>query len=205
MVPMAFFPASTPEGWKPHSKWLDDQGRLVATIGGFLIQTAGRNVLVDIGFGHKEVEFPGFGPFVGGRFLESLKAAGLEPADIDTVIYTHLHLDHVGWTSQAVGDARALTFPKARYLMRAPEWEFWHGKDDPAGPHPQEVQQPLEDRVESVEDGQAVAPGVNVLATPGHTPGHSSLVISSGHHHRRCSALPGAALRGRVELRLRRR
>ena len=180
IAPTAFFPASTPEGWKPHGKWLDEEGRLVATIGGFLIRTGGRNVLVDVGFGAKEVEFPGYGPFVGGRLLESLKQAGLEPADIDTIVYTHLHLDHVGWTSRAAGETRALTFPNARHLMMAAEWQHWHGTDQPVGPSPREVQQPLENRVEWLSDGQTVAPGVNVLASPGHTPGHVSVVVSSG-------------------------
>lgn len=180
LEPTAFFPNSTPEAWKPHSKWLDHQGRLVATFGTFLIRSGDRNIVVDLGFGDKEVEFPGFGPFYGGFLTESMRAARLEPADVDTVIYTHMHLDHIGWSTRVVGHARLPTFPRAQYLMMQAEWQHWYGRDDPAGPGLQEVQYPIENRIGFLADGQAVAPGVNVLATPGHTPGHLAVVISSG-------------------------
>ena len=96
--PTAFLPASTPEAWQLHKQWLNDAGQLVASIGGLLIQTADRTVLVDTGFGDKHVDFPGFGPFQGGELLNSFRRAGVDPADVDAVVYTylHLHLDHVG-------------------------------------------------------------------------------------------------------------
>lgn len=179
-APTALFPASTPEAWQAHRRWLDDEGRLVTTFGGFLIQTGDRKVLIDTGFGEKHVEFPGFGPLSGGNLLRSLASAGCKPEEIDTVFYTHLHLDHVGWTSVASGAGRTLTFPNARYLIRQPEWEYWTSADNPAGPDPVEVRQPIEGHMEMVEDGQAIAPGINLIATPGHTPGHMSVVVSSG-------------------------
>jgi glyoxylase-like metal-dependent hydrolase (beta-lactamase superfamily II) len=86
-----------------------------------LIQTGERTVLVDTGFGDKHVDFPGFGPFRGGELLNSFSRAEVDLADVDTVIYTHLHLDHVGWTSRVANGARMLTFPKARYLARCPD------------------------------------------------------------------------------------
>ena len=114
---IAMFPETTPDGWNLHPEWLDEQGRVVASIGGFLIQTAGRTILVDTGYGDQQVEFPGFGPFVGGRLLQSLATTGLEPRDIDTVLYTHLHLDHIGWTSRVVHGERELTFSRATHLL----------------------------------------------------------------------------------------
>ena len=174
------FPAATPEGWQAHREWLDAEGRIVVTLGGFLIRSGERNVLVDLGFGHEEAEFPGFGPFRAGRLLENLRATGLEPGDVDTVLFTHLHFDHVGWTTTPGSGDPALTFSRAQHLLNGTEWDHWHGGDDPLGPGLAEVQQPLENRLERVEDGQVVAPGVNVIATPGHTPGHLSVVISSG-------------------------
>lgn len=177
----AMFPTSSAEGWELHREFMDDQGLVVASIGGFLIQTGGRNIVVDTGFGDKHVDFPGFGPFIGGKFLQSVKSAGVELEDIDTVLYTHLHLDHTGWTSRTGqnGD-RALTFPNATHLTMTNEWDFWHGDTSGLGPDLVEVRQPLENHMEFMSDGQVVAPGVNVIATPGHTPGHVSLVISSG-------------------------
>lgn len=182
---IAMFPGTTSEGWQLHPEWLDEGGRVVASIGGFLVQSGGRNILVDTGYGDHEVDFPGFGPFVGGRLLQNLATTGLEPRDIDAVVYTHLHLDHIGWTSRVVNGRRELTFSRARHLLIASEWEFWSGGDQgplqsALGPGLEEVRQPLEDHTEFIRDGQVIAPGVNVLATPGHTPGHLSLVVSSG-------------------------
>ena len=182
---LAMFPGTTPEGWNLHQEWLDEHGRVVASIGGFLIQTGGRNLLVDTGYGDHQIEVPGLGPFVGGRFLQNLATTGLDPRDIDTVIYTHLHLDHIGWTSRVVNGERQLTFSRANHLLMSTEWEFWSGPDQGPlqsglGPGLIEVRQPLEHHTQFISDGQVIAPGVNVLATPGHTPGHLSLVVSSG-------------------------
>jgi len=182
---LAMFPGTTPQGWNLHPEWLDESGRVVASIGGFLIRTGGRNILVDTGYGDRRDEFPGFGPFVGGGLLDNLAAIGLEPGDIDMVIYTHLHLDHIGWTSRVLDGRRELTFANASHLLMPREWEFW-GSQEPdqfqraLGPGVAEVRQPLEKRLEFIRDGQVIAPGVNVIATPGHTPGHLSLVVSSG-------------------------
>lgn len=182
---IAMFPGTTGEGWKLHPEWLDANGRVVASIGGFLIQTGGRNILVDTGYGDHQVEFPGFGPFIGGRLLQNLATTGLQPSEIDTVLYTHLHLDHIGWTSRVVNGNRKLTFSRARHLLMSSEWEFWSGPDQgplqsALGPGLEEVRRPLENHTEFIGDGQVIAPGVNVIATPGHTPGHVSLVVSSG-------------------------
>ena len=177
----AVFPAANKELWDAHRELFDDDGLLLLTLGGFLIETGDRRVVVDLGFGDMTVPFPPVnGEFRGGKLLTSLRQAGVEPADVDIVFYTHLHLDHVGWTSRD----GALTFGGARHLVGEGEFEFWQGATDEAlvavGPHPDAVQAPLRGRVESVADGATIAPGVNVLASPGHTPGHCSLVVSSG-------------------------
>lgn len=71
-----------------------------------------------------------------------------------------------------------LTFPEARHLVAEAEWHYWHGRDEILGPSPTAVQQPLADRVASVADQEEIAPGIRVLATPGHTSGHSSLIVT---------------------------
>jgi glyoxylase-like metal-dependent hydrolase (beta-lactamase superfamily II) len=182
---LALFPGTTPNGWALHPEWLDENGRVLTTIGGFLIQTGGRNILIDTGYGPQQAEAPGLGPIVGGRLLQSLATTGLEPRDIDTVLYSHLHVDHIGWTSRVVNGARELTFSRANHLLMATEWDFWRTPEpgsfqEAIGPGLTEVRQPLENHTEFVSDGQVIAPGVTVLATPGHTPGHLSLVVSSG-------------------------
>jgi glyoxylase-like metal-dependent hydrolase (beta-lactamase superfamily II) len=181
IVGAGMFPASSPEGWIEHQQWLDDDGRVVNTLGGFLVETGDRKIVVDLGFGENHVEIPDFAVFDGGRFLDSLAETKVDPGDIDTVVYTHLHVDHTGWTSLPNGDGRRLTFPNARYVVAAAEHMHWQQPDESGvGPSPEAVLQPLESHLEFVEDGQTVAQGVTVLATPGHTPGHQSIVISSG-------------------------
>jgi glyoxylase-like metal-dependent hydrolase (beta-lactamase superfamily II) len=177
--PTAFFPASTEEAWKRHSEWLDGNGQLLASLGGMLVETGDHKLLVDTGFGPRHVEFPGFGPFDGGRLLDSLAELKVEPTDIETVVFTHLHLDHVNAAVRREGEGWEIAFPNARFLIRDSEWQQWAGKNDPAGMYT-ETEESLGDRVEFFDSDRSVAPGVSVLSTPGHTPGHNSVVISSG-------------------------
>lgn len=180
-VATAFFPTTSEEAWQAHRQWLDDDGRIVANIGGFLIESGDRKILVDTGFGEQAVEIPDLVKAWSGKFLDSLKQTGVTPDQVDTVIYTHLHADHCGGTSQEAGGQRSLTFPNARHLAGTAEWEHWVANPDaPFAPDPVAARGPLENRLETTSDGQVIAPGVNVRATPGHTPGHVSVVLSSG-------------------------
>ncbi len=97
--PTASFPASDDEGWARHRDALSDSGELVTSIGGFLIELPERKIVVDTDIGPVEIDFPSFGPFSGGAFLGSLASTGVDPADVMDVVFTHLHLDHVGWTT----------------------------------------------------------------------------------------------------------
>lgn len=174
------FPAGDEAFWASHPDMLNDTGHILATFGGFLIESGDRKVLVDTGFGAMTHDAPEIdGRFQGGKFLDSLRQTGHEPADIDTVVYSHLHVDHIGWTARD----GALTFTNARHLAGEGEWDFWNGDVEPflasVGPYPA-VLEPLADRIESVADGQTIAPGVSIMSTPGHTPGHTSIVVSSG-------------------------
>jgi glyoxylase-like metal-dependent hydrolase (beta-lactamase superfamily II) len=179
LVPTAFFPASDDAGWKLHPEWLDDAGSLICSIGGLLVESGERKILVDTGFGPRHVDFPGFGPIDGGKLLESLAQTVVQPGEIDTVVYTHMHLDHVNASSWRDGDSWVPTFPNARYVIREPEWRHWAGKGDPTGLYA-ETEEALGDRIDLFDSDQSVAPGVSLVSTPGHTPGHNSVVISSG-------------------------
>jgi glyoxylase-like metal-dependent hydrolase (beta-lactamase superfamily II) len=178
--PLALYPASSEEGWKAHPDLLNDEGKFITTIGAFLVEIGNRKIAVDTGIGPNTFDFPGFGHFSGGKYVDSLMQTGVSPDEVTDVVFTHLHLDHCGWTTIETAGTRQLLYPQARYFVTATEWEFWYDGDNPAGPHPEHVQKPLKDRIEKIDDGDVIAPGMTVIATPGHTPGHISLRLESG-------------------------
>lgn len=174
------FPASQPDAWAAHERWLDEDGRYVTTLGAFLVRSGDRTVVVDLGLGADvTIEIPDFATATSGNLLESLRAAGVAPVDVDTVVYTHLHSDHAGWTSDAEGE---LTFPNAEHLIgSSAEFTFWRENPEvPFAPPAASVLDPLEPRLTTASDGHQVAPGVTLRATPGRTPGHQTVIVSSG-------------------------
>lgn len=113
--------------WAAHRELFDENGKLVFSLGGFLVETGEQKVIVDLGFGDATVPIPPMdGVYRGGRFLDSLRQTGVKPTDVNVVFFTHLHFDHVGWTVQD----GSLTFPNARYLAGQGEWDFWCGIAD---------------------------------------------------------------------------
>lgn len=178
--PSAVFP-----GWHGHARHLTADGLLAVSVGSFLISSPDRVILVDLGLGEVEFEIPGLAAFSSGGLLKSLAAEGYTPEDVDTVLYTHLHHDHVGWTTDvaprpgvAAATPSGLTFAHARHLAAEAEWRHWRGTADPVGPDPVAVQEPLDGVLEFVADGETIAPGVRVRYAPGHTPGHLAVEVA---------------------------
>ena len=93
------YPQSKSESWKQFDELTDNKGNMLVTFGGFLIESGNKKVLMDLGLGTEKVNFPGFGMVSGKGYLDSLKSVGINPEDITDVFYTHLHMDHCGWTS----------------------------------------------------------------------------------------------------------
>lgn len=177
--PTGMFPGTTDESWQAHRQWLNEEGRYVTTLGAFLVESGDRKILVDLGIGVADIDIPDFARATGGRFLDSLRAAGVQPGQVDTVVYTHMHSDHTGCTT---GGDRSLTFANATHVIGSDaEFEFWrHHPEVAFAPPVDTVLDPVESRIETAGDGHGVAPGVTLRATPGHTPGHQSVVLSSG-------------------------
>jgi glyoxylase-like metal-dependent hydrolase (beta-lactamase superfamily II) len=177
--PATTFVDSTDADWDAHPHLLDDHGRLVMTMGGLLAELPdGRRLLIDLGFGARTIVLEELAmEFWGGRLLASLASMGLTPDDIDVVAYSHLHIDHVGWTTdQANG---ALTFGRARHVMHRDEWDYWTSKPGAVGPNDADLAA-LTERVELTDGEQTIAAGITIVPTPGHTPGHCSFLVSSG-------------------------
>jgi len=118
----------------------------------------------------------------GGELLTSLRRAGLEPEDIDAVLISHMHPDHLGWVVTERTGVAAPVFPNARFHLGAREWEYWNsGPEAHTHKAPAEVQmQVIADRLHLMPDGDGPVPGVTAMGTPGHTPGHMSFVVSGG-------------------------
>jgi len=177
--PSVLYPQVPAHEWEAYTHLLGSDGRIISNVGAHLIQTGTQTILVDTGVGPQVLnsEEPQF-HLSGGELLDSLQQVGLSPADIDSVFYTHLHVDHIGWTGHSVDGTQTLTFPNARYFVRRAEWQKF---DNPTASRlGVEIALPLlAPRIEFIEDRQELVPGVQVHATPGHTPGHAALIITS--------------------------
>jgi glyoxylase-like metal-dependent hydrolase (beta-lactamase superfamily II) len=167
-----------------------------------LINTGDKLVLFDTGDGGSKM----FGP-KSGRQLANLKAAGIDPKDIDAVILTHAHPDHC-WGLIAAG---APVFPNAQIYMSQADFDFWTDeqklkidamKGFIEGTRAQLL--PNRNRIVWIKDGQEVVPGIQAMAAPGHTVGHTVFVITSqgktllnsgdiAHHHLVSTRMPRAA------------
>ena len=153
-----------------------------------LINTGDHRVLIDTGAGDLGAMAPKVFPDVDhtttvtGTLVENLGRIGIRRSDIDTIVITHAHPDHVGGTLDATG---GLTFANARYFIHSDEWEFWWSEAATAKAPASMVQiaranlAPLEHRLTRVDDGAEIVPGIRAIATPGHTPGHIALAVTS--------------------------
>jgi glyoxylase-like metal-dependent hydrolase (beta-lactamase superfamily II) len=163
-----------------HANALGEDGQLHIPIGGFVLRTGDLTVLLDAGLGPRSVDWepePGRrARLEGGALPQSLAAIGLEPDDIDLVLLSHLHSDHSGWIWQ---NDRPF-FPNATVRFGRGDWETFVEQGRP-GANGAAFRALAElDRVELIDRDGPVAPNVDSLHTPGHTPGHQSYVISRG-------------------------
>jgi glyoxylase-like metal-dependent hydrolase (beta-lactamase superfamily II) len=169
-MPSMTFQGTTDEQWAAHQDLLDENGMLQFTMGGFLVRggEGDRTVLVDAGLGHGTLM-----GITGGELLDNLAGLGVDPGEITDVLFTHLHIDHIGWASV---DGRPV-FPNATYRSSSADWDHF------VVHHPgseSERLEPATAQFETWDGGGAVLPGIDALEAPGHTPGSTVMVISSG-------------------------
>jgi glyoxylase-like metal-dependent hydrolase (beta-lactamase superfamily II) len=172
-APVTAFKGTTEEQWAPHRQFLDAEGMLEFSLGGFLVRPpGGRLILVDAGIGPRSGTMSsGSGLFRGGELLDNLNAASVRPEDVTDVIFTHLHFDHVGWASRD----GAIVFPNATYRCDARDWAHFRDNE-----RVQPVLAPIEQRLTTWDSSGPLVPGLDTMTAPGHTPGSTILVLSSG-------------------------
>jgi len=180
-------PDATLENIQSAGEWLrphfaDDNGRVRMSIHAYLLESAGKRIIVDTCIGNdKQRGFPGWN-MLQTSFLTDLEKGGFPRDSIDLVLCTHLHVDHVGWNTMLVDGRWVPTFTSARYLIGRKEWAHWSVQEDKF------VRDPIDDSMRPVvdagmadliEDTHQITSEIWLEPTPGHTPGHFSVRISS--------------------------
>jgi glyoxylase-like metal-dependent hydrolase (beta-lactamase superfamily II) len=178
--PVNFFPSIPPAYWETDSEMLDSDGWVAMSTGGLLVGRESQYILIDAGFG--EVRATGAALLNCGALPKTLSSLDVRPEDIGVVAITHLHPDHTGWLFGADG---APMFPGAKYVIADREWAPYGRGVYPSGASDlQKVVMSLEAIRWEVADGQEVVPGVQAIVTPGHSPGHTSYIVTSSSGQR---------------------
>ncbi|MEJ6393646.1 MBL fold metallo-hydrolase [Gymnodinialimonas sp. 2305UL16-5] len=155
-------------------------GCVILPVQGFLLKTPDHVVLVDSCVGnHKTNSFPDWHQRDSGRFMAALAASGTAPEDVDYVMCTHLHTDHVGWNTRLVDGRWVPTFPNARYLMPSADLPLIEEKGHDV--YRESILPVIEaGQVEEVGTEHGIGDSITLISTPGHTPGHVAVRIRSG-------------------------
>ena len=181
-------PQATPEEaqkmpWLvPH--YANAEGRLRLNVQSWIVETPSHKIIVDTCIGNNKANRSV--PVWNGLnkpFLNDLAAAGYPIDTIDTVLCTHLHVDHVGWNTTLLGGKWVPTFANARYLFGKTEYEHW-AAHSPEGEHRavfEDSVQPIVDagRANLIGSDHRIGDEISLISTPGHTPGHMSILVTS--------------------------
>jgi glyoxylase-like metal-dependent hydrolase (beta-lactamase superfamily II) len=173
--PSNIFNDAQPEEWQPFVA-LDGHGRAELALNCLLVRVGERRILVDTGYGPRPDR-----PEVG-HVANSLAEAGVSVGDIDTVVISHPHGDHIGGAVLGTGDATSLAYPSARYWLSQADWDHFSEPAMLARAALQDKLPPLEgaQRLDLANGEQEIAPGVRLLPLPGHTPGHMGVAFTDG-------------------------
>ncbi len=177
------FPTLSPDVLAQNKEWLrqasaiDADDTLILCFQSYVVRTPHHTILIDSCIGNDKPRplRPKWNMKTDDTYMRALNAAGFSAGDIDFVMCTHLHVDHVGWNTKLEGGRWVPTFPKARYIFGKTEYDYWteqHAKT-PVPPFGDSVLPVVEaKRAEIVRDDFAVGDHLRILPAPGHTPGH---------------------------------
>lgn len=183
-------PDATPDLIAAH-RWLDPSasdgdGDIRLSVHSFVVDIAGTRLVVDTGVGNDKVRDNPAWHNLNSDYLARFGRSGIDPASVDIVVTTHIHRDHVGWNTTLRQGRWEPTFPNARYLTTRTEWDYWS-----TAALTEDQQRMFADSIDPVRrTGQYelvdvqrpvdIADGVTLIPTPGHTPGHASVQLTSG-------------------------
>lgn len=156
--------------WRFHPR--NDQGQARLNFGCVVITDGDRTIMIDAGIG--QIDQPGM---TAGLMPERFDELGISRGSVESVIYTHMHYDHIGGSQR---DGK-IVFPNARHLFHSKEWEHWKGVDNEFGEAARRIMSPLfdADLVDFIDRDTDVLPGVTAVETFGHTPGHLTVSVMS--------------------------
>jgi glyoxylase-like metal-dependent hydrolase (beta-lactamase superfamily II) len=196
ITPAALFPdwdagvlADHPD-WLPPEAMDESREHILLSVHSWLIQESGRTILIDTGAGNgKKRPYAPYFDRLNNPFLERLRAVGVAPEDIDYVLLTHLHVDHVGWNTRLEGGSWVPTFPKARYIFSRAEHAYFTDPQNQTARN-RTTFQVQKDSVEPIIksgladmieiDGSESIKGFTFHPTPGHSFAHASIAFRSG-------------------------
>lgn len=190
MTAAIMLPDARPENVLP-IRWLqpnfiDADGNLISSIFSLLVESRGKKIVIDTCLGNDKPRAVPDWHERQGAFLDDIATAGFPREAVDFVACTHLHPDHVGWNTILSDGEWLPTFPNARYLFSRKDWE-WLDKAPvtPLGDYCGDSVRPIfaAGLADVVEPGHAITDEVSLVSTPGHSPGHVAVRISSNGEH----------------------
>jgi glyoxylase-like metal-dependent hydrolase (beta-lactamase superfamily II) len=175
MDPSNIFRDAEPEQWQSRID-RNEHGNVELALTCLLVRVGDRRLLIDTGFGPQPQR-----PEVG-QLAASLAEVGVSAEDIDTVVISHPHGDHIGGAVSGAGDGAQPTYPEARYWLSRADWDFFSAPEMLERASLSEKLPPLHrsERLDLADGEQEIAPGVRLLPLPGHTPGHMGVAFTSG-------------------------
>lgn len=200
-LPVTVFPHTPADAWGEHAAdfsptfWTDAGWRIALQV--WVVEVDGLTVVVDTGAGNGKAR-PRMAVLENLQtdFLSSLRAAGFDPADVDVVINTHLHFDHVGWNTTRDGQSWRPTFPNARYVVSEPDYRHFEpgGPAQSVAPTTDEQESvrrhvetvfadsvaPVAEQIELWSDDLQLSEHLRLRPAPGHTPGSSVVWLDAG-------------------------
>jgi glyoxylase-like metal-dependent hydrolase (beta-lactamase superfamily II) len=188
---LEMLPGLTPELLAENRPWMreagaiDGEGVLILCFQSYIVKTPHHTILVDscIGNDKPRPQRPKWNMKTDNTYLRALATSGFSVDDIDFVMCTHLHTDHVGWNTRLEGGRWVPTFPNARYVFAKDEFDYWTGQHaSTAVPPFQDSVLPIvaANKAEIVRNDYEIGDHIRILPTPGHTPGHVAFTFGRG-------------------------